>query len=347
MAANWIEVDKALSEGRRELVLTGPSVAERLSPANGGRLDERIFTIVNLNFLEISKSGLQTLPDLIGGLENLTNLGLDNNSLTQLPPCIGLLKKLKFLDVSFNQLSSLPVELGSLKDLQTLNVIQNKLTTFVNISGMVQLHSLDVSHNELTELPEGITDDQLALLATVAAHHNQIVTLPTELYNLSNLKLLDVSDNKIEEIPPEFCECGKLKDLKYGGNNLKDKRLAKMVNGCSTKAVLDYLRNIRDKELKLNGGKKPAGAAVTTGGAGDKEKKKKGKGSNQEDNKAQSVIKVLHFVAETGLTVQVTTATATVRPYIVCCIVRNVNFIKSDSMMRRFLIIQVRSSFTE
>ena len=327
----WMEVETAKSEGRRELVLTGEVISERVSKSDQG-LDENIFSLTNLNFLEISRADIRELPNKVGQLVNLTNLVLHSNKLVEIPSTLGHLKKLKFLDISKNELKKLPVEIGALKELQTLNVNCNKLTEFVDVGQMINLHILDVSHNQLKQLPPGLACTELNLLLTVLANDNQIEQLPLELNELPSLKLLDVSNNMIEDVPLELSECGKLKDFKCSGNRLKDKRLSKMVDQCSTKAVLDYLKNLLEKEHK-NSGKK--------GNSGDK--KKKG-GKNKDvavEDVAQNLMKVLHFNSDDGMIVHAMAPVQSVRPFIVCCIVRNVNFSKSKSMMKRFILLQV------
>jgi len=333
--ACWSEVRKVKDENRHELVLTGEEVSSRISETG---LDENIFLLSNLNFLEISKTSLDVLSDHVGKLENLQHLVLRGNKLRLLPASIGNLKKLKLLDISGNELSSIPEEIGSLKELQTLNASCNKLENFADVSQMVQLHELVVSHNQLSALPPGITCPELILLSTVKADNNQLTELPSELSELVALKLLDVSQNRLESIPAELAECGKLKEFKMSGNPLKDRRLLKMLDQCVTKSVLEYLRNILEKERKASGGKQAKG---------DDKKDKKKKGAKGKDlvveDVPQNQIKVLHFGAEnSGFVVKVTASILPVRPYIVCCIVRNLDFNKSKSMMRRFLLLQAR-----
>ena len=329
-----MEVDKAKEESRHELVLTGETVARRI---NASGLDERIFTLTTLNFLEISKCGLQALPVGVSQLVSLSNLVLHGNRLLVVPDEIGHLNRLKFLDISSNELEWLPSSLGALRELQTLNVSKNRLTELIDPSAMISLHILDVSHNCLSELPVGICCSQLSLLNTILANNNELVSLPEDLFELHSLKLLDVTANKLSEIPPVLSECAKLKELKFGSNPLKDKRLLKMMNQCSTKACLDYLHNVLEKEQKSQKSSK--------GGEEKRDKKKRG-GKPKDDNDsietlALNLMKVVHFSTDESFVVEVTPEVMAVRPYIVCCVVRNLNFSKSRNMMRRFITLQV------
>jgi len=334
MAAEWLEVVKAKEENRHELVLTGEAIATRITDTG---LDERIFTVTTLNFLEISKCGLQILPHGVGQLTGLSNLVLHGNRLQDVPDSIGHLSRLKFLDLSSNELESLPSSVGELRELQTLNVSKNQLTELIDPGAMISLHILDVSHNCLTHIPDGICSSELSLLSTILANNNELESIPEDLFELPSLKLLDVTANKLTEIPPILSECAKLKELKFGSNPLKDKRLLKMMNQCSTKACLDYLHGVLEKERK---------SGKSSKGGGEKRDKKKRGGKSKEDGAAVdslalNLMKVVHFTTDESLVVQVTPEVLAVRPYIVCCVVQNLNFSKSKNMMRRFISLQV------
>ena len=191
---NWQEIDVAEKENRRELVLTGPEISERIEKA--GDVDPKLFTLSKLNFLEIGKTCLHILSPKINGLENMTNLILQGNKLTEIPSTINQLKKLKIFDISHNELEELPSEIGEIAELHSFFVGSNKLIDFPTISGLKNLHELDISHNKLTSLPDGINSPNLALLNKVSAAGNHIEQLPTELKNLPVLKTLDVSENR-------------------------------------------------------------------------------------------------------------------------------------------------------
>ena len=332
--AAWLEVEKVQEENRHELVLTGDAIAARITETG---LDEGIFTLTTLNFPEISKCGLETLPHGVGQLTGLSNLVLHGNRLRVVPDSIGHLSRLKFLDLSSNTLESLPPSLGELRELQTLNVSKNRITALIDPRAMISLHILDVSHNCLTEIPDGICSSQLNLLNTILANNNELESIPEDLFELPSLKLLDVTANKLTEIPPALSECGKLKELKFGSNPLKDKRLLKMMNQCSTKACLDYLHGVLEKDRKSG--------KASKGGAEKREKKKRGGKSKEDgdavDSLALNLMKVVHFTTDESFVVQQTPEVLAVRPYIVCCVVQNLNFSKSKNMTRRFITLQV------
>lgn len=156
--------------------------------------------------------------------------------------------------------------------------------------------------------------------------------------------MLDLSNNKLSEIPSDLSDCPKLKEIHFKGNKLNDKRLEKMVNGCQTKSILDYLRG---KGRSRHG----EGGGDTDGGrSADKKKrqhqtKKKERVTEEEDEVEElnkMVVRVLHVSdAPTAITVKVSAEVKEVRPYLVCCIVRGMN-LKAGNSLKRFLMAQVR-----
>jgi len=331
MASTWEEVEVARDESRHELVLSGADISKKIERKG---LDENIFRLVALNFLEISKTSLSSLSPRLSNLASLTNLVLHRNKLTTLPDSIGKLSKLKLLDVSCNELTRLPPTIAGLQKLQTLNINVNHLTEIPDISSLIQLHILDMSHNQLVKLPDGITSSSLELLAQILANSNQIVEIPPNMSELPSLRTFDISDNKLTAVPPEISECPKLKEFRYGGNKLKDRKLARMIEQCSTKAILDYLHAILEKERKSAGG---------SGKGKEKKKKKKGRADDVMDDLSKNLMKILHFGEEKGVRVTVADNVLDVRQYIVCCVVRHLDFSKSNNMLKRFFNLQVRS----
>lgn len=152
-------------------------------------------------------------------------------------------------------------------------------------------------------------------------------------------KTLDLSDNFLSEIPCELADCPKLKEINLKGNKFKDKRLEKMVNGCQTKSILDYLK----------AGGRGKGRGKTEGSEKNESKEKARKKAMKRDDADESdeedlnklVLRVLRF-SESPCTVQVkvTPNVKDVRPYIVCCIIEGMQ-LRPGNALKRFLVAQV------
>ena len=325
--AEWAEIAQAGKENRHELVLTGTEISQRLG--NHG-LDETLFKLRSLNFLEISKTCLKSFPDKCSELTDLTNLVLFHNKLTEVPEGLGSLHKLKFLDLSQNEIEAIPEGVFKLGVLQSLNLSGNKLTELPSIDGLKMLHIFNVSQNQLHALPDGITSEELVHLAEIKANGNVITELPDDFPQLPALKTLDVSENNIIHMPSTLSECVKMKEFMFGGNKLKDRRLMKMGQQCTTKSVLDYLRGILEKERKESGKGK--------GG-------KKGKGKKKHEPVPvvhANVIKVLPFQEEGGIIITYNPEASNVRGYLVVCTVSNLNFSKDSGLFKRFISLQTK-----
>ncbi|KAM4704087.1 leucine-rich repeat-containing protein 47 [Rhinophrynus dorsalis] len=341
--AAWPEIEKAEREKRRELVLQG--LDNRLT---SGQLPPRLFSLNLLNYLEVTGcSELQEAPAGLGRLIHLHSLVLCRNKLRLLTPALGELRSLRLLDVSGNELEKLPAELCQLPELCTLNVSWNRLQELpVGLERCTKLAELNLSRNMLTSFPIGLLCRQLGLLASISAADNQIQELGAEIGLLPGLKSLDLSNNQLTEIPYELADCSKLKDVNFKGNKLKDKRLEKMVNGCQTKSILEYLRvggrgSGKGKMKAENAGKEEVK---------DKKKKrdrkqKKDSGADEEDEVEElnkMVLKILHISENSApITVNVSPSTKDVRPYIVCCVVKGMN-LKPGNALKRFLTAQTK-----
>ncbi|CAB1336402.1 unnamed protein product, partial [Coregonus sp. 'balchen'] len=340
---NWPEIEKAAKEKRRELVLQGAVIDEKIS-SNGG-LCSTIYSLKLLNYLEIIQC--PSLTEIHGDIKNLTTLTsliVCRNKLSSIPKTIGNLKSLKVLDISVNNLKALPEEITQLIELNTLNVSCNNIESLPDgLCHCMKLSTINISKNGITRFPDDFY--RLDLLSTVIASENYIEDLSGNVHKLSDLKVLDLSNNKLSDIPYELSNCSKLKEINFKGNKLKDKRLEKMVNGCQTKSILDYLRaggRGKSKGSKQADGDKAEGGQNAEKTQTKKQRKKKNEEEEDEVDKLNLLaVKVLHMSDNPGaFTVKVANELKDVRPYLVCCVVRGMNF-RSGNALKRFLAAQI------
>ena len=313
----WEEVETAKEDKRYELVLHGSEISERITT---GGLDESIFTLTNLNFLQISQTELVELPEALGQLVNLRSLDIHQNKLCNLPSSVGKLTELKFFDISGNTLCELPAELGNLINLHTLNLSCNELNCLPLFEKLIHLSKFDCSYNKLVCLPDGI--HKLQNLYELRASNNIIKSISSEISNNVALKVLDLSCNNLKVLPAELADCHKLKELMLLENPIEDNRLKKLIVQCSTKSVLDYIRS-------------------TSGKSKGKGKKGRKHNSKSDGDKTEEDLKFIIKVERSeDYIIVVKRSVIDVRPYIVCAVAKQID-LGQPEMFKKFINMQV------
>uniref|UniRef100_A0A8C8SL71 Leucine rich repeat containing 47 n=1 Tax=Pelusios castaneus TaxID=367368 RepID=A0A8C8SL71_9SAUR len=370
---SWPELEAAERERRRELVLPGAAVEDRIR-AGGGQLPPRLLSLSLLQALDLSGCGaLRELgPGLAAALPALHTLVLHGNGLgpaglgaPESPGLGGPLPALRVLDLSGNGLETLPAALGGVLDpagpcapgappafpqLRSLNLTGNHLRELGPglARAAPQLQTLLLSGNRLTALPGGLlppgVPGLLPLLSQLEAADNGLQELGSSISDLPALKILDVSNNELLEIPVELADCPKLKEVNFRGNKLKDKRLEKMVNSCQTKSILEYLRVGGRGYGKGKG--KPDNSDKEESRKKKRDKRQKKDSGDGEQDKLEEVnklmIKILHIAENPApFIVKVSPNIKEVRPYIVCCAVKGMN-LKPGNALKRFLSAQIK-----
>ncbi|KAF1562623.1 Leucine-rich repeat-containing protein 47, partial [Eudyptes schlegeli] len=177
------------------------------------------------------------------------------------------------------------------------------------------------------------------LLSRLEAADNEVAELGADIAALPALKSLDVANNQLRELPAALADCPRLKEANFRGNQLKDKRLEKMVNGCQTKAILEYLRAGGRGKGKAESAREEARKKKR-----EKQQKKDGRDVEQDELEEASklLVKVLHVSENPApLVVKASPGVKDVRPFIVCCVLKGVN-LKAGNALKRFLSAQTK-----
>lgn len=107
--------------------------------------------------------------------------------------------------------------------LRNLYLADNRLEddVFRELSYLPELRVLNLSYNDLTELPHGILK-RWQLLTDLYLSGNELSSLPSDdLEETSNLRTLHLNANRFQVLPAELCKVSKLSVLDVGSNSLK------------------------------------------------------------------------------------------------------------------------------
>ncbi|XP_003494147.1 leucine-rich repeat-containing protein 47 [Bombus impatiens] len=326
---SWHVIKTAAAENKHELVLSGSAISELIQKRG---FDNSLFNLQHLNYLNITLTCLQEVPEEIGKLQNLTTLVLHSNEISKIPNTIEKLGKLKVLDCSRNKLTSLPDEIGKLPQLTTMNFSSNLLRSLPTQIGNIKLTILNLSNNQFEAFPD-VCYPELIHLTEIYVNGNQIKEIPVTINQLASLKIINVADNLISVIPGEVADCNKLKELYLKGNTLTDKRLSKLVDQCHNKQIIEY--------VKLHCPRQDGSVALN---AKSKKGKKVQKLSETENNAnimeiLTHKLKVLKVTNDTPL-IKITKYVKNIRPYIAACIVRNISF--TEDTFKKFIQLQTK-----
>ncbi|KAG7660361.1 uncharacterized protein J8A68_006128 [[Candida] subhashii] len=209
-------------------------------------LPSTIGNLHSLQYLDLHSNNLQGLPDDIWNMKSLSVLNLASNILSSFPaPPFAVAKRIS----SSANLATMQLEnagtannnrgspspntngkntnkdtFSNLADsLLMLTLADNRLggDCFESISYLSSLKSLNLSYNDLLEIPEGALR-RLFRLNELYLSGNELSTLPAEdLQEIKSLKLLYVNNNKLVTLPAELSKLVNLQCFDVGSNQLK------------------------------------------------------------------------------------------------------------------------------
>ncbi|XP_061411442.1 protein flightless-1 homolog [Lethenteron reissneri] len=169
-------------------------------------------------------------PERIGAMSSLRWLKLNHTGLSYLPEELAVLQKLEHLSVSHNQLTTLHSDITALPCLRAIVARANQLTNPgvpPDIFNLEDLSVLDLSHNQLTEVPNELENAKNMLVLNLS--HNSIETIPTQLFiNLTDVLYLDLSNNRLDSLPPQMRRLVHLQTLMLNNNPLLHAQLRQL-----------------------------------------------------------------------------------------------------------------------
>lgn len=191
-----------------------------------------ISTLKEIGFTSNDLSGYLPL-DLGNRLPNLKELKLNLNNIGGIiPPSISNASKLTVLSLRLNKFTGpIPNSLGRLENLEFLNLARNSLTIepsspelslITSLTNCKYLRYLIINNNPLDSFLPGSLGNLSSSLENIYASECKIKgRIPEEIGNLSNLVLLDLSENNlIGPLPITFQGLRKLQRLSFTNNKI-------------------------------------------------------------------------------------------------------------------------------
>ncbi|XP_017035694.1 leucine-rich repeat-containing protein 40 isoform X7 [Drosophila kikkawai] len=213
-------------------------------------LDPDISDLHMLEFLDAGHNNIQSLPGGIGFLVRLTALLLPHNHIKELPPDLVNMRSLQKLDLMQNDLTCLPEDMGLLRKLECLYLQHNDILELPNFEGNEALSELHASNNFIMTVPKAMCSN-LPHLKILDLRDNKITELPDELCLLRNLNRLDVSNNTISMLPVTLSSLAHLISLQVDGNPIKTIR--RDIIQCGTTRILKTLHERALAKAKEDG----------------------------------------------------------------------------------------------
>lgn len=178
-----------------------------------------------LKSLNMERCSLSLLPDWLFGLENLEYLNLNYNLISELSPQIESLSKLQGFSFILQGFCPLPLELSELANLKHLayGARQRTEETVVfptTILACKNLSSLNLTGLDLIELPQQLAD--LSNLQELHLHNCRMEHENFDFCQLPQLRKLSLVGGHIRQIPTTVFDCLQLEELNLSGTQINE-----------------------------------------------------------------------------------------------------------------------------
>ncbi|XP_078059880.1 uncharacterized protein LOC144485653 [Mustelus asterias] len=196
----------------------------------------------NLRELRLYKLNLRQFPgEMCKKLHHLQLLGLSGNSLDSLPWEISTLTQLQQLYLQDNNLQLLPFGFCQLHGLEILDLKENALIYLPDdINCLVNLKHLYLSHNHLAFIPQSLRQCTNLCVLDISINCLDLSLLHSFPDNLAEL---DLSDNRLDTLPPVVCQLGASLQLLYL-RNTQLKNLSCCFSDLTGIRLLDLSQNV-------------------------------------------------------------------------------------------------------
>ena len=157
-------------------------------------------TLSPSRYLDLSFNSIRKIENL-DALVNVTELYLIQNKIKVIQGLDGLAAKLRLLELGANRIRVME-NLDALVNLEQLFLGKNKIEKIEGLDKLAKLRQLSLQSNRIEEIGEAVAT--LDKLEELYLADNGVETLPLALGKLPLLHTIDLSGNRIAELPAEL-----------------------------------------------------------------------------------------------------------------------------------------------
>jgi len=198
--------------------------------------------LLNLQHLDLSHCSLRELREPLPA--TISKLQLNDNEIEYIGDQVfsRVSNSLRTLDLSKNKLSCLPSSFSDLSVLQIADLRYNRLEVLGSLlPASAVLDQVLLGFNSLTRIDDVGLGERCPALSVLMLNDNKISALPEEqLVRCAELKMLEIGNNNIADLPAALGYMPKLQGLNAIGNPLRGIRFSILQAG--TQKLKAYLR---------------------------------------------------------------------------------------------------------
>ncbi|KAL8577735.1 hypothetical protein ACOMHN_065552 [Nucella lapillus] len=209
----------------------------KISECNLPYVPPTIWRMTQLKVLDLSRNKINILPPEVGQLVELRRLNLQQTNITSLPPEIAYCQDLEEILLWGNSIETLPDTLPEMPKLRVLalnyrsfcgvvdpymeNLLKKRQINSEHIPVVVfELPALEVLDLESTKL-NNLPDVYNISLREFYLCHNFLHTIPSSIYTLRYLQVLDMSFNLLMTLPEDIGRLVSLRVLRLNNNSFE------------------------------------------------------------------------------------------------------------------------------
>ena len=215
-----------------------------------------------LQILNLYSNNLTSLPEL--DLPNLVQINVGKNKLRGIPQSFANCKSIEVFICCRNQIQHLP-DLTYMRSLKVVDAMENRIEVFPLLpsEGNTSLSILNLGYNFLHTLDDGGMGSILdqTNLAELHLQNNKIKLIQTGLSLLSQLKLVDISNNELTDCPYDLGYLEALQNLILDGNPIRSIRRT-LITRADSNMTADLKKFLRSR------GEQPFNGNSSTGSGG-------------------------------------------------------------------------------